>query len=90
MTRSKGRAGRPWRELRQQIIRASDVCGICGKPVDKTLVFPDPQSPSVDHIVPLSLGGHPLRRDNLRLTHLGCNNGRGNRPTVRVVTSREW
>lgn len=34
------------------------VCGICDEPVDQTLKFPDRMSPSLDHILPLSRGGH--------------------------------
>ena len=33
------------------------ICGICDEPIDKTLRFPNQQSPSLDHIKPLSLGG---------------------------------
>ena len=52
-------------------------CGICGEPMPET-VYPDPMSPSIDHIEPLSLGGqHTL--DNARATHLRCNIARGAR-----------
>ena len=37
---------------RKIIIATQSVCGICGKPVDKTLKYPDPMSPTVDHIIP--------------------------------------
>lgn len=43
---------------------------------DKT--FPHPLSPSIDHIIPVSEGGHHLRT-NVRAAHFGCNSGRGNR-----------
>lgn len=45
------------------------VCGICGKPVDRA-------DASLDHIVPLSLGG-THEPGNLRLAHLLCNSRRG-------------
>jgi len=53
-------------------------CGICSKPVDPTLAYPDRLSASLDHIVPLSLGGAHTRA-NTRLAHLWCNVSRGNR-----------
>ena len=52
------------------------ICGICEMPVDKTLQFPDQQSPSLDHVVPLSLGGEHSRA-NSRISHWICNVRRG-------------
>ena len=63
----------PYRKNRRAIIAAGDVCAICGRPIDKTLRFPDPMSASVDHIIPISKGGHPSDPQNLQLTHLICN-----------------
>lgn len=48
------------------------LCGICEKPVDINLRHPDLMSPSVDHIVPVSLGG-THDEENLQLAHLTCN-----------------
>lgn len=53
-------------------------CGICRRKVDKSLAWPHPMSPSLDHIVPLSLDGEHTRA-NTRLAHLNCNVTRGNR-----------
>lgn len=47
-------------------------CGICGDPVDMKLRSPDYDSPSVDHILPRSLGGSD-DLDNLQVAHLHCN-----------------
>jgi hypothetical protein len=52
--------------------KAGYVCGICNKPVDPSLDYPDPESPSLDHIMPLSLGGTHTW-DNVQLAHLRCN-----------------
>lgn len=54
------------------------ICLICLLPTDRTAVWPDPNMPSLDHVVPLSLGGEHSRA-NTRCTHLGCNVKRGNR-----------
>lgn len=48
------------------------ICNICGKPVDKNLKYPDPMSPSLDHIIPLSKGGKHSE-DNIHIAHLRCN-----------------
>lgn len=58
---------------RKIIIATQSVCGICGKPVDKTIKYPDPMSPTVDHIIPLSKGGDPVAIENLQLAHRYCN-----------------
>ena len=31
----------------RRVIMAGEVCGICGRPVDKSLKYPDPMAPSV-------------------------------------------
>lgn len=47
-------------------------CGICGLEVNMEARWPAPDSASVDHIVPVSLGGgHDL--ENLQLSHWACN-----------------
>ena len=55
------------------ILKTQTVCGICGKPVDKTLKPPDPMAPVIDHIIPISKGGHPSAMENLQLAHWTCN-----------------
>jgi 5-methylcytosine-specific restriction endonuclease McrA len=54
------------------------ICGICTEPVNPSLLYPHRLSVSLDHIVPLSLGGTHTR-DNTRCSHLTCNVTRGNR-----------
>lgn len=47
-------------------------CGICGKKVNRKASPPALDSPTMDHIVPISKGGtHTL--DNLQCAHFGCN-----------------
>jgi 5-methylcytosine-specific restriction endonuclease McrA/endogenous inhibitor of DNA gyrase (YacG/DUF329 family) len=69
-----------------ETVRFSDVarrdrwtCYICSERIDKTLAFPDPLSASLDHVVPLSVGG-THEPSNVRITHLRCNVSKGNRP----------
>lgn len=58
---------------KKKILAGQTVCGICGRPVDKSLRYPHPLSPCVDHIVPVAKGGHPSDIDNLQLAHWTCN-----------------
>lgn len=59
------------------ILATQSVCGICGKPVDKSIKYPDPMSPTVDHIIPVSRNGDPVSLDNLQLAHRYCNRQKG-------------
>ena len=63
---------------RKKILLTQEVCGICGKPVDKSLPFPHPLSPTVDHIIPIDRGGHPSAIENLQLAHFACNRQKSN------------
>ena len=58
---------------KKTILATQSVCGICGKPVDKSLKYPDPMSPTVDHIIPVAKHGDPVSIDNLQLAHRYCN-----------------
>lgn len=72
--KANGRTERFWRKTIYK--RDNWICGICDKPVDPDLDWPDPQSASLDHIIPLSHDGEHIRA-NVRLTHLHCNVTRG-------------
>lgn len=48
------------------------VCQICGKKVNRNLSYPNPKSASLDHILPMALGGGHTRA-NVQLAHLRCN-----------------
>jgi 5-methylcytosine-specific restriction endonuclease McrA len=82
MARSKGHVGRPWRRIREEILKDSPPCYLCGLP----------GADSVDHVLPISLGGPPLDPDNLRPAHIRCNSKRGNRLNVKppLNTSEDW
>lgn len=82
------------------ILATQSVCGICGKPVDKTLKYPDPMSPTVDHIIPVAKHGDPVSLDNLQLAHRYCNrmksdklpetNNNKNRDVCALPQSKNW
>lgn len=58
---------------RKKILKTQNICGICGKEVDKKLKPPHPLAPAIDHIVPVAKGGHPSDITNLQLAHSTCN-----------------
>ena len=58
---------------RKKILASQTVCAICGRPVDRSLKFPHPWAATVDHIVPVTRGGHPSDISNLQLAHFRCN-----------------
>lgn len=55
------------------------ICQLCFVPVEPELAWPQPASGSIDHVVPLSIGG---RHDpsNVQLAHLRCNTAKGATP----------
>lgn len=82
----RGHNGHGWRMLRRATLSAEFlVCGICRKPIDKSLRFPHSMSPTVDLILPWSRGGL-AEVGNVRPAHLGCNSRRG----AGAAPKRSW
>lgn len=52
------------------------TCQLCGLPVDPTARHPDPESASLDHVVPIAEGGDHSYA-NTQLAHLRCNTLKG-------------
>ena len=95
----RGRGGRAWRRLVQEICPPGSVCMIPScKQATREILFGlrhnHPLGPSVDHITDLQYGGHPTARWNLRPAHFGCNAGKRTAPVPTMsttrVTSRDW
>ena len=74
---------------KKRIFATQSVCGICGKPVDKSLRFPHPLSPCIDHIIPVDKGGHPSDMANLQLAHLCCNRAKSNKLVQQARAAEE-
>ena len=64
---------------KKRIYATQTVCAICGKPVDFSYKYPHPLSPTVDHIIPVSKGGHPSDLANLQLAHRCCNRAKSDK-----------
>lgn len=52
------------------------TCRLCGEPVDLTARVPDPLAPTLDHILPLALGGEHSYA-NAQCAHYRCNHLKG-------------
>ena len=53
------------------------MCGVCGDPMERTLVWPDPWSATLDHVQPVSRSGEHVEA-NLQPAHWICNVIKGN------------
>lgn len=64
----------PYETIRPSDVYARDgwICQLCIEPIDPTLRWPEAGSRSIDHIQPLSRGGHHVWL-NVQSAHLGCN-----------------
>jgi len=56
--------------------RDSWTCRLCSKPIDREAVVPDPYAATLDHVVPLSLGGSHTYL-NVQAAHFICNSKKG-------------
>jgi len=54
------------------------ICQLCHTPVLPKHKYPHPMSASIDHIIPVSEGGHHASI-NVQLVHFVCNSKRGNK-----------
>jgi hypothetical protein len=64
---------------RRVFARDGWVCQLCGKPTKRAVHVPDPLAPTLDHVVPLSLGG-PHLYTNVQCAHFECNWRKGDQP----------
>ena len=65
--------------LRLVYDKAGGICQLCHLPVDLTISSAEPEGATVDHVVPLSLGGIDCE-SNVQLAHRRCNSIRGAKP----------
>jgi 5-methylcytosine-specific restriction endonuclease McrA len=74
--------------MAQRLRAEGRVCHLCGLPIDPELQAPHPLSFSLDHLVPLALGGARDDPSNVAPAHRLCNmkrgTGRGNARSARA------
>lgn len=88
LDRAPGNRG-AYEKNREIILKTQTVCGICGKPVDFSYKYPHPLSPTVDHIIPISKGGHPSDLSNLQLAHRCCNRQKSDKLLETILSEKE-
>lgn len=77
---------------RATIRRGEPPCWICGQAIDYAADWLDPNSFTIDHVVPLHKGGQD-RLDNIKPAHRGCNRAKGTRnhaPIIRRPAGIVW
>lgn len=77
--------------MAERLKRDERVCWICGLPIDPELKSPHPLSFTVDHVVPIALGGDLL--GEVRAAHRICNMKRGmgrRKATTQGDRSASW
>lgn len=79
----KGGASEPY-TLAEIAERDGRSCGLCGAPVPMDAKVPDLLAPTIDHIVPIALGGDDTC-GNVQLAHFRCNSVKGARGIDRVA-----
>lgn len=52
------------------------LCQICGRPINRAVPAPHPMSASIDHVIPLDLGGAHCE-ENWQCAHFICNSIKG-------------
>lgn len=65
--------------------RDSWICQLCFKPINRRIKGRKSKAPSIDHIIPLALGGDDTP-DNVQAAHFGCNSGKCHRVREEVMT----
>lgn len=89
---SKGRSTRQWKKISLVVYAEETNCWLCGRVVDHDVPPRTRWGHSVDHIIPISQGGAPYDRANLRLAHHGCNSRRSNNTATKATpgATRHW
>ena len=77
MTAGDPRKTARWQNLRRKLIAAASHCALCGAPLIPAAPPRSRWSSTIDHIVPVALGGPAFDPANLRVAHYGCNSSRG-------------
>jgi 5-methylcytosine-specific restriction endonuclease McrA len=64
---------------RHEIFKRDDyTCQLCSLPIVMSLIFPHRMSSTIDHIVPLAVGG-THEPANVQAAHFACNAAKGAR-----------
>ena len=80
-----------WRSAKKAaVFKARGICVLCGKPLDPTKPRAHPLRTEIDHIIPVSQGGHPYDINNLRAVHRVCHQRRDRKPEPETWSNGLW
>lgn len=81
------RYGRRYERVSPRAVFERDgwTCHLCRKPVPRDKKAPHPLSPTLDHIIPMSVPGGDHVYENVRTAHFRCNSLRGTGGTVQLL-----
>lgn len=81
------RFGRRYEHIEPRAIFERDkwTCQLCGKKLRRDKKAPHPLSPTLDHIIPMSVEGGDHVRENVQAAHFSCNVRRGTGGTVQLL-----
>ena len=83
------------RERHRRIVaRSHPPCHLCGADIDYSAGYLDPESFTIDHIIPIARGGAD-HIDNIAAAHRKCNRAKSDGPAVirqaiKFITPRRW
>lgn len=69
---------------REIFIRDGWMCALCGRPIDPELPRSHMAGATIDHVIPLALGGHD-KPSNVAAAHNRCNRAKGKRVKALVA-----
>lgn len=72
--------GNARRKIRAYLQMSQEPCWICKLPIDYSLGAPNKLAMVADELVPVSMGGSPYTRTNVRAAHWVCNSWRSTKP----------
>ncbi len=75
---TKGHRGQ-YERNRARLLKTSTHCALCGGELYPNLKWPHPLSSVCDHIISISIGGHPSDLSNLQIVHNQCNTAKSNK-----------
>ena len=94
MSRHSAR-GSEYAKLRRHWLETAEhgwTCHLCGRPVHLDVPPRSPDAPTIDHVIPVGIGGSKLDTRYWRLAHYRCNRRRSTAPLLEPTqgATRTW
>lgn len=76
--------GNARRKIKEWLEKTCDTCWICTLGINQAYSYPHAYCMVADELIPVSRGGSPYARDNVRAAHNICNAWRSNKDVAHV------